>query len=167
MLDIPLVAGITVAADPNAETTCRDGTLTADAGGNQILYSGGTLAPVGADGTDNSCTISVNVTAPAVGTFINSTEAQRSSLGVSPEAGAELTVTAAVAPGFGAAFASEMVRVGDVSRLNFTVDNSANAVDVGARFQPGFAVRSCGGGPAQRVDHLLRRVRATGIVCPF
>ena len=51
-----LPAGVTIAADPAAASTCLDGSVSAPAGGSTITYSGGRV------GGGNSCTVSVNVT---------------------------------------------------------------------------------------------------------
>jgi len=61
-----LPAGVTVASDPGASTTCGDGTVNATAGGSSFGLSGGDLA----QGTA-SCTVTVNVTAAGVGKYTN------------------------------------------------------------------------------------------------
>ena len=115
-----------VLADPsNAQTTCTGGTLTAAAGGSEVSWSGGSLA-AGAD-----CTIAVDVTSAAAGSYTNGPESATSSLGTSTPAEATLTVEAAVAPGFAKAFSPATVDPGGVSTLTFTIDNGANLIDVG------------------------------------
>lgn len=81
-----LPAGVTVAAPSNASTTCTGGTLTAVAGGGVITYTGGTVA------ASASCTISVDVTSGAAGTFLNTTGDLTSAFGSSGTASATLQV---------------------------------------------------------------------------
>ncbi len=81
-----LPAGLEVAAPPSATTTCTGGTLTAAAGATSITYTGGTVA-AGA-----TCTVSVDVTAPLDGVFVNTTGDLTSSLGNSGAATDTLTV---------------------------------------------------------------------------
>ena len=62
-----LPADVTVAADPDAQTTCTGGTLTALAGGDTISFTDGALA-AGA-----SCTITVDVISALSGSYTNET----------------------------------------------------------------------------------------------
>ncbi|MGP6086825.1 DUF7933 domain-containing protein [Antarctobacter jejuensis] len=82
----PLPAGMVVAATPNASTTCTGGTLTAAAGSGSIAYTGGDVA------ASATCTVSVDVTPSAAGTFSNTSGALTSSLGSSGTAADDLTV---------------------------------------------------------------------------
>ncbi len=113
--------GVMVAAAPNEEHNCG-GTLTAAAGGRDVSYSGGSLA------ADATCTIAVDVTSAAVGSYLNDTESVTSSLGTSMAASATLTVDAADAPGFARVFAPDTIRQGGETEIVFTVDNGANAI---------------------------------------
>jgi len=62
-----LPAGVTVASNPNASTTCGGGiTVVAPANGNSVTLPAGRSVPA-----NGSCTISVNVTATLVGTYVN------------------------------------------------------------------------------------------------
>lgn len=70
-----LPAGLEVAAMPNASTTCTGGTLSATAGSGTISYTGGEVA------ANASCTIQVDVTGTAEGTFDNISSALNSSSG--------------------------------------------------------------------------------------
>ncbi len=79
-LEDTLPANVTVAATPNAETTCTGGALNAAAGGDTITFTGGALA-AGA-----TCAISVDVTSALAGTYPNETGSVTSSLGVSTPA---------------------------------------------------------------------------------
>lgn len=85
-----LPAGVVIAAVPNAMTTCG-GVVTATPGGNMVTLTGGVI-PAGAPGT---CTVTVNVTAPTVGNYINTLPAnalQTSNGNNADSASATLTV---------------------------------------------------------------------------
>ncbi|WP_371225896.1 autotransporter domain-containing protein [Roseovarius sp. 2305UL8-3] len=84
-----LPASLSIAAAPAASTSCS-GTLSAGAGGSSVGLTGGTLA------AGSSCTISVSVTSPDVGSLTNSLETLTSSLGPSSPVSATLQVTAVV-----------------------------------------------------------------------
>ena len=118
-----LPADVVVAGVPDASTTCGGGTVTAAAGGNQISYSGGELA------AGVSCTISVDVTSAVAGSYPNGPEAVTSSLGASTPVQATLTVDAADAPVFSKVFSPDTIAPGGISRLTFTIDNRANAIE--------------------------------------
>ena len=145
-------AQVVFASEPNASTTCADGTLRTAFRSNTVIFSGGTL-DAGA-----TCTISVDVTAAVVGLYPNATDSVTSSLGASATASATLLAVApAGAPGFAKAFSPPTVDPGGVSRLSFTIDNGANAIAVGSlafddAFPDGMVVaatpnadNSCGG----------------------
>ncbi len=123
-----LPIGVVLAADPDAQTTCTVDTLTAQGGGNTITFTGGGL-DAGA-----TCTITVDVTSTATGSYLNSTVFLTwLQFGSSAElALATLTVTEAEAPGFTKAFSPAAVDPGGVSTLTFTIDNTANGIDVGS-----------------------------------
>ena len=63
-----LPTGVLVAATPSATTTCG-GTVTAPGGGSTVTLATGSTIPVG------SCTIGVNVSAAAAGSFVNTISA--------------------------------------------------------------------------------------------
>ncbi|MFD3491170.1 chaplin family protein [Streptomyces sp. NPDC058690] len=65
-----LPAGVSVASDANASTTCGDGTVTAEPGGSSVALDGGDLAV----GTE-SCTVTVDVTTDNAGSYVNRPEA--------------------------------------------------------------------------------------------
>ena len=146
-----LPADVAVADPPDAQTTCAGGTLTAAAGSEAIAYSDGVLA-AGA-----SCTIAVDVTSATAGSYRNITESVTSSLGTSTAAEARLTVAPAEAPGFARVFAPDSVRQGGETQIVFTLDNTANLIEVGSlaftdAFPDGLVVadapsaeNSCGG----------------------
>ncbi|MCP3911634.1 MAG: hypothetical protein GY713_11840 [Actinomycetia bacterium] len=81
-----LPAGVTVAATPNASTTCTGGTPTATAASGTISYSGGSVA-AGA-----SCTVQADVTSSTLGAHVNTSGALTSDAGSSGTATATLTV---------------------------------------------------------------------------
>ena len=84
-----LPAGVFVAPMPNATTSCDDGAVTAVAGGTAVSYSGGTVVAM--------CTVSVDVTSAAEGTYVNATSDLTSSSGNSGQATAQLLVLPAPA----------------------------------------------------------------------
>lgn len=61
-----LPTGLVVAGTPNASTTCTGGSVTAAAGGSSVTLASGASIP-GA----GSCTVKVDVTAGALGTYTN------------------------------------------------------------------------------------------------
>ena len=79
-------SGLHLAASPNAMTSCVGGTLTAVAGSNAVSYTGGSV------GANNSCTISVQVSATVAGELNNVSGELTSSSGNSGTASATLIV---------------------------------------------------------------------------
>ena len=65
-----LPAGLVIAGTPNVATTCG-GVPTAIPGGSAVTLPTGTI-PGGTVATQASCTLTVNVTAPSGGSFVNS-----------------------------------------------------------------------------------------------
>ncbi len=118
-LEDTLPANVTVAATPNAETTCTGGALNAAAGGDTITFTGGALA-AGA-----TCAISVDVTSALAGTYPNETGSVTSSLGASAPAEATLTVDEAAPLSVSMAFEPTAIRAGGVSTLSYTLSNGA------------------------------------------
>ena len=87
-----LPSGVLVAPTPNPTTTCG-GAVTAAAGGSTVTLATGSTIPAG------SCTIAVNVTAAAAGSFVNTIPAgalQTNSGNNAAPATAPLAVTTAV-----------------------------------------------------------------------
>ena len=115
-----LPAGMQVASAPNASTTCTGGTITAVAGTSAVSYSGGSVAG-GA-----TCTLSVDVTATAVGPLTNASGDLTSDMGNSGPASATLTVVPQ--PGFSKAFSPTGIGINGISTLTFTIDNTASAL---------------------------------------
>ncbi|MFP8834007.1 SdrD B-like domain-containing protein [Hydrogenophaga sp. XSHU_21] len=60
-----LPAGVTVASPPAVGGSCTTASVTATAGGTQVIYANGASIPAG------GCTIEVNVTASSAGTYTN------------------------------------------------------------------------------------------------
>jgi uncharacterized repeat protein (TIGR01451 family) len=65
-----LPLGVVIAPTPAAGTTCTGGVLTAIAGTDTIVLTGG-IIPVGVGTTPGTCTVTVNVTAANAGSYIN------------------------------------------------------------------------------------------------
>ena len=116
-------AGMSVAATPNASTTCGSGTVNATTGNAFVSLSGGTVA-LGA-----TCTVQVDVTSATIGSASNTSGDLTSDLGNSGTASAALNVTAAPAPTFSKAFSPASIVQGDVSTLTLTIDNTATLID--------------------------------------
>ncbi len=114
-----LPAGVVIATPASATTSCTDGVLSAPAGGTTIGLTGARL------GASSACTVSVNVTAVAPGSYGNVTGDLISTVGNSGTASATLTVDPA-RPGFSKRFAPNMIPPGGTSILTLTVDNSVN-----------------------------------------
>jgi hypothetical protein len=113
-----------------ATTTCG-GAVSATIGQSVVTLTGGSIP------ADGSCTVTVAVTAPTAGNYINSVAsgALKTSNGnnVSP-AVATLTVTPVstpgmVAPTLGKSFSPAAISVGGVSTLVLTLSNSNSVVD--------------------------------------
>ncbi|MDU8910050.1 hypothetical protein [Aestuariicoccus sp. MJ-SS9] len=116
-----LLDGMTVAAPPNASTTCG-GTVAADAGGSTLSLGGGTVAPAA------TCTVTVDLVDVTVGSRVHTTGDLQSSLGTSAAASATLSVTAAGLPVFAKVFSPDSIVQGDVSTLTLTIDNGTALV---------------------------------------
>ncbi|MCB1559698.1 MAG: DUF11 domain-containing protein, partial [Xanthomonadales bacterium] len=115
-----LPAGMTVAATPNAATSCVGGTITATAGSATISYSGGAV------GAGSACSLSVDVMASVDGAMLNTTGDLTSSSGNSGSASDTLTVIPQ--PGFAKVFAPDAIAANGVSTLTFSIDNTAGSV---------------------------------------
>ena len=102
--------------------TCG-GTATGGAGDTAISLSAGSVS-AGA-----SCTIRYNITSQTISVGSSTSSVLSTSQGPSTTAAATLTVTAAPVPVFAKAFAPSGIAQGDISRITFTVDNSASFID--------------------------------------
>ena len=114
-----LPAGLVVATPANAASTCTGGTLTAVAGSGSIAYTGGSVA------SGSQCSVSVDVTALAPGTMVNTTGDLTSSLGNSGTASATLSV-AEGAFSLSKNFLSAPVLRGGTVVLEFTLTNQSS-----------------------------------------
>lgn len=118
-----LPANLTVAATPNAVTTCSGGTVAASAHGTSVVLSGASLA-AGA-----TCTIALAVTATAVGVAVDtipsgSVSDAQGSTNAAPAA-ATLTVGNAPTVGIAASFTPAAIVVDGLSTYTMTVLNSS------------------------------------------
>jgi uncharacterized repeat protein (TIGR01451 family) len=128
-----LPAGVTVAASPGTTNSCG-GVLTAVAASGSVNLTGGSV--LGA----NICTITVNITATAMGNFNNFIPpgALTSSGGTNADAAqADLTVTA---PAISKAFSPVVVAAGADSALIITITNPTNLIANNVSFTDVFPV---------------------------
>ncbi|GLF96031.1 beta strand repeat-containing protein [Streptomyces yaizuensis] len=116
-----LPSGVTVAAVPNAATTCGSASLTAVPGTGVVGLSGGVLAA----GTQ-SCTFTVDVTSNTPGTYVNQ-PANVTPSGVNPPGPATLIVTVPGSPTITKSADAETFATGDAIMYSFVVTNTAQA----------------------------------------
>ncbi len=121
-----LPADVVIATPSNAATTCTGGTLTAPDGGSTISYTGGTV------NGSSSCTVRVDVTSDVPGTHSNTSGDLTSDTGNSGMATDDLVVNDFELPAFSKSFSPTPIAPGATSTLTFTIDNSANQVDIGS-----------------------------------
>jgi len=123
-----LPSGLVVAATPNETTTCTGaGALVAVAGSSSVTLPAGRSIP-----SNGSCVLTVNVTAAAVGAYLNtlSSNALVTSNGnnVAP-AVATLTIVSPVSPPtLAKAFTPVSINAGGVSTLSVTLSNPNAAI---------------------------------------
>lgn len=136
-LTAPLVdtlpAGVTIAAVPNASTTCSgSGAVGAIAAGSTVTLPTTRSIPAGSSTTPGTCTVTVDVTAAAAGVYLNTLAAgalQTSNGTNLAPAIATLTVVPLVPPGgpptLGKAFGPSNIIAGvtHVSTLTLTLSN--------------------------------------------
>ena len=125
-----LPAGVLVAPTPDAATTCG-GAVTATAGGSTVTLATGSTIPAG------SCTVAVNVTAAALGSYLNTIPAgalQTTTGNNAAAATATLTATcptitlgpATLPPGtVGVAYSQQLTASGGTGPYTFTVLSGA------------------------------------------
>ena len=145
-------AGLTNTASPNGSTTCAGGTVSAAGNGSSVTLSGATIPPSG------SCTVTVNVTSQAAGSYNNSTGSISSgNAGTGGAASATLTTTLLAAPAVAKSFAPNQVRINGTSLLTITISNPSSTPITGAAFTDSYpanlvntaapnAVTTCPGG---------------------
>lgn len=117
----PLPAGLVLADPVNAANSCN-GTLTANPGETQVVFSGGDVAAGG------TCTIEVDVRAAGDSDVTNTTSALTSSLPSALPAVAALAINPAGAPVFTKSFTPDAVEQGETTVMRLNIDNTANAL---------------------------------------
>ncbi|MGB5081934.1 MAG: ice-binding family protein [Burkholderiales bacterium] len=130
-----LPRGVVIAATPNAATTCGGGVVTVTPGEptGQLSFASVTLTG-GSIPANGSCTVTVAVTAPGAGSYINSLPAgalQTSNGNNAAPAVATLAVNTppvvvpeVVPPTLGKAFSPATINAGGVSTLTITLNNA-------------------------------------------
>ena len=112
--------GMAVAADPDTQTTCTGGTISAAAGGASVGYSGGGVT-AGA-----SCTVSVDVQAVGLVGPLENISGELTSDLPDDAPGASATLTVNEAPLSAAmAFTPTTIAQGGISTLSYTLSNGA------------------------------------------
>jgi uncharacterized repeat protein (TIGR01451 family) len=118
-----LPAHITIAATPNASTTCGAGTVTAVAGGSTVAIANGSVA------SGATCTIAVSVTGTVIGNYINTipTGGLTTTQGAKNPSPVTAPIAITNAPGvtLTKAFAPESIQPGGTSVLTITIANTA------------------------------------------
>ncbi len=114
-----LPAGMTVAATPNAMTSCLGGTLTASAGSGSVTYTGGSVPGA------SMCTISFDVTVGSAGSFTNTTSDLISDAGNS--GGASAVLNASGGADFSKTFTPNVVAPGETMQLDFVISNPSGS----------------------------------------
>jgi uncharacterized repeat protein (TIGR01451 family) len=150
-------AGLVHAAVPNVSSTCGSPTLTADAGGTELVVSDATIPANG------SCTVSVDVTSLTAGLYANELPAGSvTSTNAFPNDAASNTATLEVtalplaAPTVAKAFAPTSIVEDAVSTLTITLTNSNGEAITGVAFTDAYpaglvnaaptnAATTCGG----------------------
>ena len=150
--------GLAVARTPDAATTCGGtATFAPAASATSLAFAGGRVR------ARQSCTLGVDVVASRAGTLTSMSGEVTSDLPVAPTPGASaiLTVNEASMPlGFSKAFSPATVDLGGISRLTFTIDNTASLIDVsGLAFTRRLPGRLGRGQDPRCVDHLRWHLR--------
>jgi uncharacterized repeat protein (TIGR01451 family) len=116
-----LPAGISIAATPNASTTCGAGAVTGAAGGTTIALSGGSVA------SGATCTISIAVTGVTPNAYLNTIAAGSltSAQGATNGSPASATLTIAPPVTVSKAFSPSTIAQGGTSTLTVTIANTA------------------------------------------
>lgn len=176
-----LPSGLTLAANPNASTTCTGGSLQAFPGDNKVVLTGAQASARGDTQVEVSCVIKVLVTSttPNATPYTNTITQGNftSSAGtIAASRSANLTVTA----GLSAAkqFSPASVAVGGVARATVTVLNqsSGQLTNVSVNddglagglvvANPANAATSCGGTPVITANSGATGVRLDGVTLP-
>jgi uncharacterized repeat protein (TIGR01451 family)/fimbrial isopeptide formation D2 family protein len=119
-----LPSGVSVAATPNATTTCSDGgggQAAVATGANSLTVTGAVIAP----GT--SCLVEVDVTAAVVGNYDNTIAkfGVTSTQGVTNQNAATARLSVVTQPTIAKSFAAATVRIGQATRLTVTISNGS------------------------------------------
>lgn len=139
-----LPAGVVIAATPSAATTCGGGgALSATAGGSTITLGAGRTIPAVSGAIPGTCTVSVSVTAPEGGVYVNRLDAGALQTSNGPNALAALATLTVVAvpsapapagtlpPTLGKGFSPFTIVAGvGVSTLTITLSNPDPAAAV-------------------------------------
>ncbi len=113
--DYPL--GLQTAAPSNLSFNCSGGI------GNNLTYIETNLYV----NAGEVCTVSIDVTGVSAGLQVNTTSEMTSSLGNAGPAQASIVVKDAGSPAFTKSFGAAQIEVGEVTFLEFSIDNTANA----------------------------------------
>ena len=124
-LSAPLIdtlpSGVVIANPTNANNTCG-GVVTATAGGTAVTLTGGSIP------ANNSCTVTVDVTAPLGGNYINSLPAgalhTSNGNNAAPAAATLTVITLVVPPTLGKAFNPATINATASSLLTITLSNA-------------------------------------------
>ncbi len=118
---VALPAGLVISTPSELFTTCS-GTVTAADGGTTISVSGATLQPAD-DEVTNSCTVVLDVVAPAPGT-VNVVAGPATSAESGPGSSSNVASLLVLAPpGFAESFDDDTIVVGETARVTYTMSN--------------------------------------------
>ncbi len=145
-----LPAGLVVASEASATTTCDNGVVVAPEGGSSITFDTGRL------GSNSGCTITVSVTGSAPGTHTNVSGDLTSDAGNSGNSTADLTIDAGRA-NFSKSFSPDSINYGEISTLTLNIENNtgtdftqmtfSDALPAGLQIvNPAQTVNTCTGG---------------------
>ena len=182
-----LPAGLTLAANPNASTTCSTGSVQAFPGGTQVVFTGGTVAARPAASQESSCYFQAYVTGTALGLHTNQINAGAMATTPGISNGSTVTAGLTITSGLTAtkSFNPASVTPGGRSRVTVIVTNGSNgqlsnvSVDdntFGAGLtvaNPANAATSCPGAPVLVANpgdgraQLLGATLAAGANCSF
>lgn len=117
---LPTAPGAMTVADNGVSTNCAGATVSAVAGQATVSLSNVTIP------RRTNCTVEVNVTAPAAGSYASTTGILNHDAGTIAAASATLTVDGAL-PRFSKSFSPATVNINDVVTMIYQVDNSDGA----------------------------------------
>lgn len=184
-----LPAGLSLAPNPNASTTCNAGatpSLQAFPGGNQLVLSNGGLAARPDASQQSSCYFRAYVTGASLGSHTNQIAAGAMTTS-GPSNGSSVSATLTITTGLSGSktFAPTSVSAGGTTRVRITVTNTSSASlsnisvnDSGfstglSVANPANAATSCAGAPTLVVNpgatsaQLLGATLAAGASCDF